>query len=284
MGDMLASWWTYLDSLPELLKGTFLGSIFTLVGVWATNRANQKNLRAQLEHDRDMRAKQHALDLRKGIYLEVAEILAFGLRSIVELNHVNRSSLDIFEQYASRGAGLAKIHVIASEKTAIHLSSFVRDLEATFFELRLAHQAIDDLIEEIRINVDLRDQCHRSRDSLFAIFKQERLAGPLPEEKFRTLREDHQAEITNAQKYEHERQKLSARLAPLHLEFTKRCFLEHSRLSSTLLPLIVSVRQDLELPIQSETYAAVLQSDVDGALQRIERLFSQVNGASQETK
>lgn len=264
-----------LDGSTSTLLGILIGSIFTLLGVWATNRANQKNLRAQLEHDRSMRAKQHALDLRKGIYLDVAEILAFGLRSIVGLNDVNKSYSDIFEQYSSRSAGLAKVHVIASEETALHLSAFVKDLDSTFFELRLARQALDDLVEKIRICVQLRDGFHKSRNELFAVFKQEKLAGPLTEERLRMLSESHRAEMNKAEEYDKECQELSARLAPMHLDFTKRCFFEHSRLASTLLPLIAAVRKDLELPIQAEAYAAALQLDVTGTLQRVERLFAQ---------
>jgi hypothetical protein len=47
-----------LNSIPSqawVIFGTFIGSLFTLIGVWTTNQASTKRLKIQFEHDEKVR-------------------------------------------------------------------------------------------------------------------------------------------------------------------------------------------------------------------------------------
>jgi hypothetical protein len=59
---------TWVFSWPDTLVGVVIGSVFTLTGVVQTNRTNLKNLRIQLEHDREQKAKERVLSMRRDVY------------------------------------------------------------------------------------------------------------------------------------------------------------------------------------------------------------------------
>ncbi|MGQ2921869.1 MAG: hypothetical protein ACT6SF_20480 [Hydrogenophaga sp.] len=258
--------------MQETLKAALLGAFVALIGVSATNRANQKNLRAQLEHDRLSRAKEHALGLRKEIYLNVAETLAEGLRAVIALNDLSKNSIEIIQPYSSKAASMARIHVIAQERTAILFAEFAGKIDQCFIDLRLARQPIEQIYADMRYRERQRNEHGTSRNQMFELFKQERLAGQVSNERIEILKEMFERERELEDRYEAERAELAKKLLPLHHAFTQRCFEERDRAVRTALPLLASVRSELELPIDETLYAQVLKPSEDRK-KNLERLF-----------
>jgi len=60
------------------------GSFFSLGGVWLSNRNSARNLKAQLDHDRDIRAKEREMSMRKDIYLAAPEAIAAGYYAVAK--------------------------------------------------------------------------------------------------------------------------------------------------------------------------------------------------------
>ena len=71
--------WLWVSSWSETFSGVVIGAAFTLAGVVLTNRTNLENLRLQLSHDREQRAKERSLSMRREIYLSAAEAIASAM-------------------------------------------------------------------------------------------------------------------------------------------------------------------------------------------------------------
>lgn len=253
------AFWGKLDAMPETLKGAILGAFVATVGVWATNRANQNNLRAQLEHDKDTRAKEHALGLRKEIYLDVSVTLAEGLRAIIALNDLSKTSLEIIQPYSSKASSMARIHVIAKEETAVLFAEFISKIDQCFVELRLARAGIEDTHAALLYCQQQRDDHAKSRNQLFELFQQEQMNGPIPDHRLKILKDAFERERKTEDDYEERRSGYAAKLLPLHHAYTQRCYEEHDSVVAAALPLIAAVRSELDLPIDQDKYANVLR-------------------------
>jgi len=58
-----------IERIPATFWGVVIGSFFSLGGIVIANRANDRRLREQLKHDREMRNRDRELSLRKDVYL-----------------------------------------------------------------------------------------------------------------------------------------------------------------------------------------------------------------------
>jgi hypothetical protein len=286
--------WTYFDALPEgpqgyllgtavALFGVLLGSIFALFGVYSTNRTNQKNLRMQLAHDQAMRAEEHAhdqamrakeheLNLRKQIYLDTAEAIALGMASITEIQNLNKSALEVRDAFAKRASGTARLHVVASEEVALKFAKLYRQLDDTFMTLRVDRIALDDMRAETLRHASMRDHYQKSTAKLADLVREGHLAGSMTNERFAALNALFERESKLATEHDASHTKLAQTLRPLHLEFTKRCYAEHARLSKLTIPLIAAVRRDMGIPINEDTYLEVVTPNEDN-LKQLRKLF-----------
>ena len=71
-----------VEKIPASFWGVVFGSFLSLVGVVVSNRANDRRLRQQLAHDRELKNREREHSLRKDIYLATAEAIATGINSI----------------------------------------------------------------------------------------------------------------------------------------------------------------------------------------------------------
>jgi hypothetical protein len=98
-----------LGSIPGTFWGGVFGSFFSLAGVALSNRAADKRLRTQLEHERELRAKERELTLRKEIYLAGMEALQAGATIITDLANLDIPQEQIGKSYSEKAAAVAKV-------------------------------------------------------------------------------------------------------------------------------------------------------------------------------
>jgi hypothetical protein len=75
----LAVFLQMLDAIPASFWGVVVGSFFSIGCVALTNRASDRRLRAQFEHEWKLKTKDREMALRKKVYLAAAEAIAAGV-------------------------------------------------------------------------------------------------------------------------------------------------------------------------------------------------------------
>lgn len=125
----------FLESLPATFWGVVVGALISLGGVMLTNQANNRRLRIQFAHDRALRLKEHELALRKEIHLAAAEALLTGIMAITKFADLNLSADKITEDYTAKAPAIAKMQIIASEKTWKAVTLLYNELSAACLRL-----------------------------------------------------------------------------------------------------------------------------------------------------
>ena len=72
-----------IEPIPAAFWGVVAGSFFSIFGVWLTNRSSDRRLLRQLNYDREAKAKERELTLKKDVYLSAAEAISAGI-SVLE--------------------------------------------------------------------------------------------------------------------------------------------------------------------------------------------------------
>lgn len=272
--------WLWISSWSDTFSGVVIGAIFTLAGVVLTNRTNLKNLRIQLAHDREQRAKERSLSMRREIYLSAAEAIAAAMNTVVRYGDLSLDQNALTAEFRAKSDQISKIHVVASEVTALRFIAFMRDLGATFIKLNIQRAELVATRASMQTLLERIKGHNASRDHYLELMKQFNVEGTMDERRMSVLQNGFKFEQDAAMKAAVEHDTLLEELRPKHLAFVELCQSENIRLSKSLLPLIESVRCELENPIDVNLYAKVFEGAPVATRKDLEALFG-VNNSSE---
>ncbi len=238
-----------------------------------TNRTNLKNLRTQLDHDREQRSKDRSLSMRREIYLAAAEAIASAMNTVARYGDLSLSQNELTAEYRAKSDQISKIHVVASEETALRFIAFMRDLGATFIKLNIQRMELSSARAHMQTLIQRINSHNASRDHYLELMKKFNVDGTMDEQRMAVLESGFKFEQESATKVALEHDALLEELRPKHLAFVETCQSENMRLSRSLLPLIESVRAELENPINVDLYSKVFEGAPVATRKDLEALF-----------
>jgi len=258
---MLTELIALLERVPGTFWGVVIGSFFSLSGVVLTNRASDRRQRAQLAYDRDLKNRERELSLRKDVYLAAAEAISAGLSAVARFADLSVPHDKLTERYVEKSAAIAKVHVIATEDTAKAVAAFSGELGATY--LRLSTKRFPLIAQKQRLAL-LDDQMNRSgaeRDRMVGLMKQYSLDGAADPRQWDVQR-SYEAERARVDEVVKEHELLNAEFYAKQLDYMTECASESMRLGKLLVPALLAVRAELELPIDGAAYVQIIEQSV----------------------
>jgi hypothetical protein len=251
---MLADLLSLLEKIPATFWGVVIGSFFSLGGVVLANRASDRRLRAQLEHDRDLKARERELSLRKDVYLAAAEAVSAGFYSVSRFADLRIPHEDLTKHYLEKAPAIAKVHVVAKEETAQAVLQFVGELSATFLRLFTKRYPLVAQQQQLAFLQQQIDRFGRERDRIVELMKQYNLDGIPDPRRWDVLQRNFEFERDRVDRTIKEHDSLAASHYSQALNYMKECVSETSRLGRLVVPTIVTVRRELDLPIDEAVY------------------------------
>lgn len=260
------SWVAELISLVETIPPTFwgvvVGSFFSLGGVVLTNRANDRRLQAQLTHDRELRNRDRELALRKDVYLAAAEAISAGFISVSKFSNLELPHDKVTDGYVDKAPAIAKVHVIANEETARAVVSVVGELAATFLRLFARRVPLMAQKQQLAILDEQIGGFGKERDRMVELMKQYNLDGAADDRRWGVIQGTFEFEQKRVTEALEQRRALAGALYALQLEYMKDCVEETMKLGRLLVPTIVAVRRELDLPIDEAAYVQVVEESL----------------------
>lgn len=263
----------------DTLVAAVLGALFTVIGVSLTNRANQKNLETQLAHQEASRKREYELGVRRDVYLQAAEGIAAGMNSLVGLCQLDVDYSEIMEGFENRSAQIARVHIVASEKTALLMTELMTRLGQSLIRLNTERLALIALRARMNAQVARMDRHNAARDQCIELMRQENLAGNLDEARWKRIQSLLETEQKHASLAADAHDEILDQLRPRHIAFVQACLTEQAELRLQLIPLIESVRQELDMPIDVNLYAQALPKGLPFTKEQLEDLYHAGNRA-----
>lgn len=253
---------TLIEKIPASFWGVVVGSLLALGGVVVSNRANDRRLRQQLAHDREIRNRERELSLRKDIYLAAAEAISTGINSLGSFANLDIPNDKLTAAYIDKSPSIAKVHVIALKDTAKAIAKLVGELGAAY--LRLFAARLPLLAEKQRIAVlkDSMDAFGRERDRMLELMKQYNLSGEKDPRKWDILEKNFNFEQQRINAAIKEHDGLSSAMYLKQIDLMTECINETTKLSRLIVPVLVAVRAELDIPLDEESYVAVMEESI----------------------
>lgn len=243
------------------LLGALVGGGCAVIGVHLTNRSNQRNLALQLQHDEARRKREYELSVRRDVYLEAAQTIAAGINAISRFTDLEMAHGDVVKEFDERASSLARVHIVATEKTAARLTALATRLGEAYISLNTQRAKLVNYRREVAEQLDLMRTCASSRDRHLELMKQLNLSGVRDDQRMGYLQKafdfDNERSMRAAEKHD----EIMNRLRPKHIEFVRACLAEQAVLRLTLLPLLEAVREELDMPIDLALYAKAMPQD-----------------------
>lgn len=271
-----------LREIPATFGGVVVGSFFSIFGVWLSNRASEKRLRSQFEHEMRQKSKEREIAAKKEIYLDAVVSLAAGLRAVGELANVYKTDAELLKgvREGDDGHSVVKVTVVASGETVRAFAKLNDGIRAAF--LRLYPRRVELLLE--KDGVDRLDafsaKSVKEQDHLLEQMKQKNLARDVDEASWFPLNRAFELESSRQKDTLDQRQKQYRSLTAAQLDFNRQCLDAVTELMPRFAPVLSGVRNELEMPLPEAILLEVLrdQEEVRLAMDEASRRFAAMAG------
>ncbi len=264
-----------LDAIPASFWGVVVGSFFSIAGVAITNRASDKRLRAQFEHERESKTKDREMTLRKEVFLSAAEAVAAGMNSIGRFANFDIPNEQVIQPYLDKAPVISKVHVIAHTETILPLAQFTSRLGALHVELFARRHELMNERSALALVDNAVAQYGKERDRILEMIKQHNIEGIVDQRRWKVLQDNFEFEQKRINEGLAHRAHLAAALQPKHLELMRQCLSRTQQLGEMLIPVLTAVRGELELPLDEAAYRQAMvesyaqqQQAVDGFIRK----------------
>ena len=256
-----------ISKIPATFWGVLAGSFFSLLGVWLTNRESNKRLVAQFNHDHQVKANEREMTLKKEVYLSAAEAISLGINSIGSFANFGILDDAITKAYSDKSSSIARVHIIAGSETVNALSDFMNELASVFLTLFAERAKLSKEKTAIDILKKSIDDCSKQRDGTLEMMKQFNLEGLTNQQKWDALQRNYAFEANNVQTAVNQMTESSKTFFIKQLNFMKLCIEHTQKMNGLILPLLASVRRELDLPLDEEAYKLAIEDGI--AKQRV---------------
>jgi hypothetical protein len=217
------------------------------------------------------------MDLRKSVYLEVAEAIQAGLLMISRYPDINISQEELTAELNSKRYGFAKANLIAKPALLEKLMKFNTALGACVLKLSLNRQSLmnnKDRLASIsaEINKHLAE-----RESALSAVKATQLNGTQNQSQIEALNKIFNWTQTEIDRLTAEQRELQAVYRGKWLDLVKQSREAASSLNSLLAPLVSAARIELEIPIDEKSYAIAINEAVTEQEKNLSEFLQQLS-------
>ena len=258
MKDFLHFLTQLLDEIPATFWGVVIGSIFTLTGVYFTNRAGDRRLRLQLQNDMELKNREREMTFRKDTYAAAAEAISVSMSALSKVSDVSFSLKEVSAMYLEKSPALAKVNLVAGEDTIRALANFGTEFAGAFFRLTQQRMVLSVLQEQVAAKTALLRGFEKTRDAMIELMRHHNIDGAQDSRRFEAIQKSYEFEAGRIATTNQELQGMITELSAKQIPFARECFVESVRVNQLIIPLLVAARMELDLPISKEQYAEIL--------------------------
>lgn len=223
----------------------------------------------QLKHASIGREKS----IKKEVYLQAAGAVTRSQNMITSFSNLNFANEDITVNMVEDSGIMAKIQIVGSKKTVKATTAFMAVIGTKTLELILERSPLIERKSNIEVLETLREFAGKEIESYMEIMKKMNLQGNQDKDTWLRIEDQVQFEQGQVDKFNNEINKLVFLQNSEHIAFSKKCFDSFIEVSRLLPPIILSVRNELDLDIEPEDYLDIFNSNLDTGKKVFDKFF-----------
>ncbi|CAC9651318.1 hypothetical protein, partial [uncultured Gammaproteobacteria bacterium] len=173
MGEIIC----WFSKVPNVIWSAIIASLLTILGVWLTNKGNEKRQIALLEHEKLKFQSEQKLALKKEVFLSVASSFADVLGVIPKLINLEFTQKEIETKIENHSGIVAKSYLAARETTVAEILKYSSETGETFISLIKDRAVVLDHKKAIEIYQTTIDTANEEKNRIVSIMKEYNLQG-----------------------------------------------------------------------------------------------------------
>jgi len=248
--------------LPDVVWAGVIASLLTLGGVLLTNRgSNNRNL-AQLNHDKDQRNREREMVLRREVYLRATETISEAMSAIVRIADLNVSNEDLGKDISNSTSSINKIHVVGKDSTVYSTAIFSSEMGYIFLKLITDRIPLLVLKEQISTLEGSIEKSTKEREGIIEMMKDFNIKGNADRRLWDVLNENFNFQGKQLDNYFKERLSVQKVIIKGQINLIREIAIHHARLRKLLIPTLIAIREELELPLDKDKYSTFVEEDI----------------------
>lgn len=256
--------------------GAVLSAFLSLLGVSLTNRAAERRFRMQVEADVVMNRTDREMNLRKEIYLSVAEAIHTAIVTINRFTDLDIPAKDLMHMFDDKHYGPSKAHLVGSSEMVASLLRFSQHFTASCLELSIKRKPLIALKAQIeaqkRIELESQNDISRSIEEMKAINKS---ASPDPQ-RWEALESMYRFAQGRSLECVNSLATLESSLQSESLQFGLLCARLAQELEHDAIPIVKAAREELQLPFNATAYEESFKGSAEAQVKLLEATFANV--------
>jgi len=272
-----------LDKIPAslwVIIASIIGSLSALAGVLLTNRAQDRRFKAQLAHDLELKNREREMSWRKEVFLKAAEAITTAFISIGRFMNLEIAFDKLTEDYLDKTSSLTQINVVAREATVRVVGEFSSELGATFMRLMAKRFPLAMKSQKINFLRGAIDTAAKERSRILEMMRQYNIEGLSDAHKWQVLNRSFEFEKQRIDDASTKIGDLTVQLNAERIQFMEASTNEMISLSRLLVPVIVSVRKELDLSTDEDEFSRRLEESIIKQVNTMRAFIEEVRSLS----
>ena len=270
---------TIASKVSPTFWGIVVGSLFTIIGVVITNASNIKRLRIQQDYEREMKAREYDLGLRKEVYLQAMEAISTGMTAIGRFGELNIPHQELMRAYMDRSHAIAKVSIIGHKETIEAMVDFNQALIGAFVHLSSRRENVDLLQKQLSDIEQQAANANQEFDQLMSRLRENEVTGQLNSAQIEMLN-GHVEQVKYRQSTLHQsEEELSNQLMPEIMQLVAQSIKELAPLDNKLAKVIGLIRNELDLPFDEEHYLKIMNAGHEKMMAYLKEITSDISDA-----
>lgn len=240
-----------------ILLGAAISLIASISGVLIANWLTGKRAK-----------KEREMITRKEIFLEGAQAINIGLRSIHNYSNSSIPDASLLNDYLDAQKAFSKVHLIASLDTIVALTEFTKEIQATFYQLALKRPRMMISYSKTQLLQQQIDFCTAGYNEHIRLMDE---AAGTKEGRIAERMDALNQQLIHAQSLMPGAQR---ELKKNQIEMLRAIANELSRLSPFWARLVINARKELEISIDAEFYSGLIKQADNAAREQFDSFIA----------
>ena len=275
---IMEAFFALVKSIPGAVWAAIFASILTLSGVLVTNRANYKRMKEQLLHDAEERDKERKMDLRRQVYLEVAEAITANYTILNRFPDLTVTDSDLSKQFSNSAVSISKVNVIGSDRTIKAVSDLSLAISRKYLELTAKRLPLVQRQQEINMQNRFLTQSAAERDRMIELMKEYNLQGSEDKRLWNVINNNFEFEKKRCDEFIAKINELRRINSQGQIQLSLECFEASKEISKFFIPAISAVREEMGIPFDADSFRKVLEGSWKLSQQSVSEFFNRITG------
>jgi hypothetical protein len=266
--------------IPSYLneKGKSLATKEDIAGITDEIEGVKSGYSSVLEELKSEKKLKHASierekNIKKEVYLQAVEAVTRSQNMIVSFSNLILTNENITANMVEDTGIMAKVQIVGSKKTVKATTAFMAAIGSKTLELILERSALIDRKSRIEVLETLKEMAGNEIESYVKMMKNLNLEDNQNQAVWLKINVQVDFEQGQFNQYTNEIADLWDVQSSEYVAFSQKCFDTFIEVSRLLPPIILSVRNELDLDIEPEDYLDIFNSNLDTGKKVFDKFF-----------